>query len=102
MNEIIEQTGNKVADERVCPKCGAVGKQNKYGFNSSGNQRYKCMECRREYTPEPMQRGYSKEQKEHALKLLTQGMTGRGVGKALGMSKANAYRWSREAAKKGK
>ena len=88
-------------EKRVCPKCGAVGKQSKYGLSRSGNQRYKCKACKREYTPEPMQRGYDKEKKETALKLLTQGMTGRGIGKALGMSKANAYRWAAEAAKKG-
>lgn len=90
------------AEKRICPKCGAVDRQRKYGFSASGNQRYKCKACKREYTPEPMRRGYSKEQKEQALKLLVQGMTGRGVGKLSGMSKANVYRRSREAAKKGR
>jgi len=93
--------GNENKEERVCPKCGAVGNQTKYGFSGSGNQRYKCKECKREYTPNPMPHGYDKEKKELALKLLTQGMTGRGIGKVLGMSKANAYRWAQEAQKKG-
>ncbi len=93
-------TANK--EEKVCPKCGTDEKQRKYGLNGSGNQRYKCGVCKREYTLKPMQRGYDTQTKEQALKLLTQGMTGRGVGKALGMSKANAYRWAREASKKGR
>jgi hypothetical protein len=35
------------------------------------------------------------------LRLLTGGNTGSGVGRALNMSKANAYRWAMELAKKG-
>ena len=59
-----------------------------------------CNVCKCKYTPNPKSRAYSEEVRKQALRLLTLGNTGRGVGKALNMSKANAYRWAREEEKK--
>jgi transposase-like protein len=88
-------------NKQACPRCGSVDRQVKAGFNESGSQKYRCNICRCDYTPIPNKKGYSDESKELALKMLVNGSTGRGVGKVLGMSKSNAYRWSRELAKKG-
>ena len=87
-------------EERQCPYCGGKEKQYKIGKTKAGSQRYRCVSCEREYTPNPKKWKYSEEEKEQALKLLLLGNSGRGVGKALKMSKANAYRWAKEAKKK--
>lgn len=83
----MEQAKNK------CPSCGHEEKQHKQGKNRSGTQRYKCMICGKKYTPEPQSLGYSEEVRQNALKIYYSGVSGRGVGKVLGMSKANVFHW---------
>ena len=78
---------------KKCPVCGDETKQNKKGFNRSGTQRYICRECGVTYTPEPKKREYSEETRLLAMKIYYSGVSGRGVGKILGMSKANIYNW---------
>ncbi len=77
----------------ICPSCGCQGSQSKKGFNRSGTQRYQCAECGKTYTLAPKKREYSEETKQLALKMFYSGVSGRGVGKVLGMSKANVYNW---------
>jgi len=76
-----------------CPICGAEENQIKKGFNPSGTQRYGCKECGKIYTLEPKRTAYDEETRELALKIYYAGASGRGVGKVLGMSKANVYNW---------
>ena len=83
-----------------CPKCGSKEGQQRKGYTGSGSQRMYCKECKHKYTPNPKSRAYSEDVRKQALQLLALGNTGRGVGKALNMSKANAYRWAREEVKK--
>ena len=84
----------KTIDEsRRCPSCGRVEGQIKKGYNRSGTQRCMCKECGVAYTKEPKKREYSKETKNLAMKMYYSGVSGRGVGKVLGMSKANVYNW---------
>ena len=45
------------------------------------------------YTIDPKQREYSEETKAMAMKMYYSGVSGRGVGKILGMNKANVYNW---------
>ena len=52
-----------------------------------------CKECGVAYTTEPKKREYSEETKQLAMKMYYSGVSGRGVGKVLGMSKANVYNW---------
>jgi len=61
-----------------------------------------CKVCGCKYTPNPKSKAYSEEVRKQALRLLALGNTGRGVGKALNMSKSNAYRWAREEKKTSK
>jgi transposase-like protein len=74
--------------EIKCPRCLAVEGQMKNGKNRSGTQ---AMLCR--YTLEPKRNAYSEETRALALKIYYAGASGRGVGKVLGMSKANVYNW---------
>ena len=86
--------------EKSCPNCGSEKGQHKKGFTVSGSQRMFCNICKCKYTPNPKSRAYSEDVRKQALRLLALGNTGRGVGKALNMSKANAYRWAKEEVKK--
>ena len=45
------------------------------------------------YTINPKKRDYPEETKRLAIKMYYSGASGRGVGKVLGMSKANVYNW---------
>jgi len=89
------------AEVNKCPRCNSVNGQWKVGLTKAGSQRYRCGKCRKDYTPNPVKWIYTEEERKQALRLITDGSTGRGVGRALNMSKANAYRWAKELAKKG-
>jgi len=82
-----------IDEARSCPKCGKAENQIKKGYNRSGTQRCMCKECGVSYTMEPKKREYPEETKRLAMKMFYSGMSGRGVGKVLGMSKANVYNW---------
>ncbi|MCL2602007.1 MAG: hypothetical protein FWD91_04245, partial [Treponema sp.] len=82
--------------EVKCPKCGRTDKQNKKGLTAVGSQRCFCNICHYKYTPERKKWVYTEKQRKQALQLLMLGYSGRAVGKALGMSKSNVYRWAIE------
>jgi transposase-like protein len=84
-----------------CPRCGAAERQHSIGKTCAGSRRYRCAQCKREYTPKPKKHAYTESERKEALKLLLLGYSGRAVGKALGMNKSNAYRWAKEAKKGG-
>lgn len=83
----------RAKEKRICPKCGAEGNQRKIGFNESGTQRCICTKCGTSYTIKPKTREYTDEVKQAAIKVYYTGVSGRGVGKIFGMSKANVYNW---------
>lgn len=80
-------------EKRECPQCGAEDGQMKNGKNRSGTQTCICRHCTKTYTLNPKQHEYSEEKQEEAIKLYYSGVTGRGVGRLLGMNKSNVYRW---------
>jgi len=80
-------------EKKSCPKCKAADGQMKNGRNRSGTQTILCRHCKKTYTLEPKQNAYSEETRALALKIYYAGASGRGVGKVLGMSKANVYNW---------
>ena len=51
------------------------------------------MDCGIYYTIEPKKHEYSEQTKELAMKIFYSGVSGRGVGKVLGMNKSNVYNW---------
>jgi transposase-like protein len=80
-------------ERKRCPECNAEDGQMKNGKNRSGTQRLVCRHCKKSYTLEPKQNAYDEETRALALKIYYAGSSGRGVGKVLGMSKANVYNW---------
>ena len=86
----MDKEGNK------CPQCGAGKGQHRHGITPYGAQRIGCWGCGKQYTIRPKERGYSEEVKLKATQLLVDGMSGRAIGRQLGMSKANAYAWAKK------
>jgi len=82
-----------IDETKRCPACKRIDNQIKKGYNRSGTQRCLCKVCGVAYTLEPKQNAYSEETKSLALKIYYSGVSGRGVGKILRMSKANVYNW---------
>jgi transposase len=74
-----------------CPKCGETAKQIKKGLTSASSQKYMCKTCGCVYTP--IKKRYSEETKQLAIKIYMSGVSGRGVGKILGISKMTVIRW---------
>ena len=83
----------KTVEGRNCPKCKSVEGQVNYGYNRSGTQKSKCNKCKIIYTLTPKTRAYSEEVRNRVIKTYYSGVSGRGVGKIYGMSKANVYNW---------
>jgi len=52
-----------------------------------------CKECGAWYTINPKKREYPEEIRQKAIKTFYSGVSGCGVGKIFGMSKANVYNW---------
>ena len=84
---------SKVIEGRRCPKCGKAENQVNDGKNRSGTQRCKCNDCNITYTLEPKTTTYTQEVRDRAIKTYFSGVSGRGVGRLMGMSKANVYNW---------
>ena len=82
-----------------CPKCGRKENQINAGYNRSGTQRCVCKECNHKYTPKPKTREYSEGIKNQAIRIYYSGVSARGVGKILGMSKANVLNWIKKNSK---
>lgn len=82
-----------IEEGKICSNCKKQENQVKIGYNRSGTQRCRCKECGTRYTLNPKKHEYSDETKEFAMKMYYSGVSGRGVGKILGMNKANVYNW---------
>jgi len=82
-----------INESRSCPGCGKAENQVNAGKNRSGTQRCFCKDCKKYYTLGAKTRAYSEEIQQQALRIYYSGVSGRGVGKILGMSKANVYNW---------
>ena len=90
----------KIEENKKCPTCGQTEGQVRNGRNRSGTQRIVCRHCKKSYTLEPKRNAYGEETISLALKIYYAGASGRGVGKVLGMSKANVYNWIKKTSEK--
>ena len=82
-----------INEKRRCPKCSQTENQVNAGYNRSGTQRCVCNFCKHKYTLNGKTREYPEEIKQKAMRIYYSGVSGRGVGKILGMSKANVLNW---------
>ncbi len=85
---------------KKCPKCGKTENRVRAGYNSSGTRRCKCKERGIYYTVDPKRHAYLEENRELAIKMYYGGISGRGVGKILGMNKSNVANWIKRERKK--
>ena len=83
-----------------CPKCGAELHQNKDGFTNAGSQRYRCRQCGARYTPVKKQPGYPKEVRILAIRMYTDGLNFRQIGRHLKVSHTTVMAWVQEHAEK--
>ena len=82
-----------IEENRRCPKCGKAENQVNAGYNRSGTQRCVCKDCNHKYTLNGKTREYPEEVKKKAMRIYYSGVSARGVGNVLGMSKANVLNW---------
>lgn len=88
-----------IEEGKICPQCKIQENQIKIGYNRSGTQRCRCKICGTRYTINSKSHEYPEEVRELAIKMYYSGVSGRGVGKILGMSKANVYNWIKKTEK---
>ena len=77
----------------TCPHCESSDRQVKVGTNRSGSQRYLCQHCRRKYTPEPKQQGYSPSVHREAVEQYVDGGNFRRIGRQLHVSHTSVMNW---------
>jgi transposase-like protein len=58
-----------------------------------GSQRYKCRECARVYTPQPLPLGYAAEVKREAVRLYLEGINFRRIGRILSVNHQSVINW---------
>jgi transposase-like protein len=70
--------------------CGSAENQIKQGRTAAGSQRCLRKNYGKKYTIDHRSNAYPEEERQAAIKMYYSGVSGRGVGKILGMSKSNA------------
>jgi transposase-like protein len=78
---------------KKCPYCQAETHQMKAGRTESGSQRYRCGSCQRRYTPEPKAHGYPDTMHQQAVKLYSDGLNYRRIGRVLGVDHVTVMLW---------
>ena len=76
-----------------CPRCSSVEKT-KNGI-VRGLQRYKCRECKYNYTVEKRSNEYPKSLRKKALQLYLEGLGFRSIGRILDVSNVTVLKWIR-------
>jgi len=78
-----------------CPYCHSEDNQIKFGKNRSGSQKYRCNDCRRHYTPEPVEQGYPERIRLQAVRMYVDGMNLRRIARHLGVNPQSVANWVR-------
>jgi transposase-like protein len=76
-----------------CPHCEDELHQNKDGFTNAGSQRYRCRQCGARYTPEKKQHGHPQELCRLAIRMYTDGLNFRQIGRHLQVSHTTVMAW---------
>lgn len=80
-----------------CPACAATTRQTRAGFNRCGTQRRHCQHCRRYYTLQPKQKGYSLEVRQAALRMYVDGINLRRTARLVGVAPQTVVNWVKDA-----
>ena len=81
---------------KQCPHCHSTENQVKNGKTQTGSQLYKCKSCNRKYTPEPKPKGYTKDKRQQAIRLVLDGNSQRQAARHTGVSHGTVANWFRE------
>ena len=76
-----------------CPYCQTETHQMKAGRTEAESQRYRCGHCQRRYTPEAKEQGYPDTMRQQAVKLYSDGLNFRRIGRILGVDHATVMLW---------
>ena len=76
-----------------CPHCHETTRQNKAGKTDAGSQRYRCMHCKRKYTPAPKLQGYPESLRKRAAEMYVDGMNLRKIGRQLKVHHRTVALW---------
>ena len=79
-----------------CPNCNDDKNQVKNGKTGAGSQMYSCKICKRKYTPNPKENGYSKQIREQAIRLVLDGNSQRQAARHVGVSHGTVANWFKE------
>jgi transposase-like protein len=82
-----------------CPHCGTATNVRKWGRNRAGTQRFRCLACRRSFTPAPKEQGHGVAVHEQAVRLYLEGMSLRAIGRLLGVVHQSVANWVTAAAR---
>lgn len=78
----------------ACPRCGQHRRVVKEGLNNKGgNQRYRCQDCNRYFTPQPWPNGYDADLRARAVSLYLEGLSMRAIGRQLGVHHQSVANW---------
>jgi hypothetical protein len=80
-------------DTVTCPHCGTDSDVRRWGHNRAGTQRYRCLACRRNFTPAPKEQGHGAVAHEQAVRLYLDGMSLRAIGRLLGVVHQSVANW---------
>ena len=81
-------------ESRACPRCGQSKRVVREGLNNKGgNQRYRCLDCNRYFTPNPWPQGPDPDLREKAVSLYLEGMSMRAIGRQLGVHHQSVANW---------
>jgi transposase-like protein len=77
----------------ACLHCGSPNNSRRWGRNRAGTQRYRCLTCRRNFTPVPKEQGHGAAIHEQAVRLYLEGMSLRAIGRLLGVVHQSVANW---------
>jgi len=78
---------------QTCLRCKSTTRQNRSGKTEAGSQRYRCMHCGYQYTPEPKEQGYPREMRKQAIQMYVDGMSFRKIARHLGVHHRTISLW---------
>lgn len=76
-----------------CPKCRSDKRQAKAGKNGTGNPRFHCHACDKDYVLHPKPRGYPAQVRHEAVRLSVEGLSLRRIARILSVNHQSVANW---------